>query len=170
MKNNFKFILSLLLVVLIAVGTFAGCDDKNVPVSEIPGDDITNTGEDVTNTGEGITNIGEGITNIGEGITNIGEGETVFRFEVTDDEGEVTVWNVHTDKETVGAALLEVELIDGEESSYGLMVTHVNGIRADFTEDNAWWAFLVDGEMSLVGVDSVAIKEGETYAFVYTPN
>ena len=156
MKNNFKFILSLLLVVLIAAGTFTGCDDKNVPVSEIPGEDITNTGEDVTNTGEDIT--------------NIGEGETVFRFEVTDDEGEVTVWNVHTNKETVGAALLEVELIDGEESSYGLMVMYVNGIRADFTEDNAWWAFLVDGEMSLVGVDSVTVKEGEIYAFVYTPN
>ena len=36
----------------------------------------------------------------------IGEGAKVFRFEVTDGEENVNVWNVNTDAETVGAALV----------------------------------------------------------------
>ena len=100
---------------------------------------------------------------------NIGEGSTVFTFEMTDEDGNVSAWNVHTNEATVGAALLGVGLIDGDVSDFGLMVTHVNGIRADFTEDGAWWAFYIDGEMAMAGVDSTDIEEGTSYAFVYTP-
>ena len=99
---------------------------------------------------------------------SIGEGATMFRFEVTDDEGLVTVWHVHTNAATVGDALLEVGLIEGNTSDFGLMVIYVYGLRADFVEDGAWWAFYIDGEMALAGVDTTEIKEGVTYAFVYT--
>jgi len=102
------------------------------------------------------------------GLQNIGAGATVFLFEVTDDTGNVNSWNVHTDETTVGAALVDVGLIEGTESEFGLMVFYVNGIRADFDEDGAWWAFFIDGEMAMVGVDSTDIEEGVTYAFVYT--
>jgi len=102
------------------------------------------------------------------GAQNIGEGATVFLFEVTDGEGNVTSWNVSTNVATVGEALVEVSLIEGEISDFGMMVSHVNGIRADFVEDGAWWAFYIDGEMAMVGVDSTDIEEGVTYAFVYT--
>ena len=100
---------------------------------------------------------------------SIGEGATVFLFEVTDSVGNVTSWNVNTNAETVGDALVEAELIEGDVSDFGLMVTHVNGLRADFMEDNAWWAFYIDGEMAMAGVDSINIEEGVTYAFIYTP-
>ena len=103
------------------------------------------------------------------GAQTIGEGATTFIFEVTDGDGNVSVWNVHTNESTVGDALTGVGLIHGDVSDFGLMVTHVNGIRADFTEDGAWWAFYVDGEMAMVGVDSTDIEEGAVYAFVYTP-
>jgi len=100
---------------------------------------------------------------------DIGEGAKIFRFEVTDGEGNVNAWNVKTDAETVGAALTEVGLIEGTVSDFGLMVTHVNGVRADFVEDAAYWAFYVDGDFAMAGVDSTDIEEGVTYAFVYTP-
>ena len=103
-------------------------------------------------------------------LQEIGQGSTVFRFEVTNDEGSLSVWNVSTDETTVGAALLSVGLIDGDDSEWGLMVTHVNGLRADFNEDDAWWAFYIDGEMAPAGVDATDIEEGVTYAFVFTPN
>ncbi|MCL2662610.1 MAG: DUF4430 domain-containing protein [Oscillospiraceae bacterium] len=99
----------------------------------------------------------------------IGEGAIAFIFEVTDSDGNVSIWNVHTDETTVGAALVGVGLIEGEMSDFGLMVSHVNGLRADFVEDDAWWAFYVNGEMAMVGVDSTDIEEGASYAFVYTP-
>jgi len=103
-------------------------------------------------------------------VQEIGQGSTSFRFEVTNDEGALYVWNVSTDETTVGAALLGVGLIDGDDSEWGMMVTHVNGLRADFNEDDAWWAFYIDGEMAMAGVDATDIEEGVTYAFVFTPN
>jgi len=90
-------------------------------------------------------------------------------LEVTNADGNVTSHTVQTTEETVGAALLKEGLIDGDESEFGLMVLFVNGIRADFVEDNAWWAFYIDDEMAMAGVDSTDIDEGVTYKFVYTP-
>jgi len=100
---------------------------------------------------------------------DIGEGTTVFLFEATDGEDNTVSWNVHTNAATVGDALFDLGMIDGSFSDFGLMVSHVHGLRADFDEDSAWWAFYIDGEMAMVGVDSADIEEGVTYAFVYTP-
>jgi len=97
------------------------------------------------------------------------QGEKTFVFEVTDADGNVTSQTIRTTEATVGAALVDEGLIEGEVSDFGLMVTHVNGIRADFVEDEAWWAFYIDGEMAMAGVDDTDIEEGVTYAFVYTP-
>lgn len=102
-------------------------------------------------------------------VQDIGIGETVFYFEVTDDDGIVSLWVVHTNHTTVGAALVEVGLISGDETDFGLMVTYVDGLRADFNEDGAWWAFYIDGEMAMTGVDATEIEAGVTYAFVFTP-
>ena len=97
------------------------------------------------------------------------EGEKSFTFEVTDADGNVSSQTIRTTETTVGAALINEGLIDGDVSDFGLMVTHVNGIRADFVEDEAWWAFYIDGEMAMAGVDATDVEEGVTYAFVYTP-
>lgn len=104
-----------------------------------------------------------------ENMNDIGEGANVFTFKTIDGDGNESIWRVHTGKTTVGEALVEVGLIDGENSEFGMMVSHVNGIRADFVEDDAWWAFYIDDEMAMVGVDSADIEEGITYAFIYTP-
>ena len=99
----------------------------------------------------------------------IGEGTMSFIFEVADDKEDITVWKVHTNETTVGAALIEVGLIDGTVTDFGLMVEYVNGLRAEFNEDNAWWAFYIDGEMAMQGVDDTIIEEGTMYAFIFTP-
>ena len=61
----------------------------------------------------------------------LGEGQTKFTFTVVDKDGNETNFEIHTDQETVGDALLELELIAGEESEYGLYIKTVNGITAD---------------------------------------
>jgi hypothetical protein len=132
------FTLPFILVVLIAVTALTGCTGNTGP-GESP--DTTQS---------------------------IGQGGTVFRFEVTDNEETVTAWDVRTDEATVGAALLAVGLIDGDMTDFGLMVMYVNGLRANFNEDGAWWAFYINGEMAMAGVDSTDIEPEITYAFVYT--
>ncbi|MCL2563708.1 MAG: hypothetical protein FWE08_06705 [Oscillospiraceae bacterium] len=103
-----------------------------------------------------------------DAVAEIGQGETVFRFEVTDPDETVTAWDVHTDEATVGAALFAVGLIDGDETAWGLMVTEVNGVVADWDANGAFWGFFIDGEFAVTGVDATYIAPGVTYAFVYT--
>lgn len=95
----------------------------------------------------------------------LGEGQTKFMCNVVDSEGNETNFEIHTDKETVGEALLEVELIAGEEGDYGLYVKEVNGITADYDVDKTYWAFYIDGEYASTGVDSTKVEEGKTYTF-----
>ena len=97
--------------------------------------------------------------------TVLGEGQTVFTFNVTDADGNETNFEIHTDKETVGDALLELDLIAGEDSEYGLYVKTVNGITADYDKDQTYWAFYVNGEYAQTGVDSTNVTAGHTYSF-----
>lgn len=95
----------------------------------------------------------------------LGSGEKSFDFSVTDKSGETTYFEIRTDEKTVGEALLKLGLIAGEDSGYGLFVKKVNGVVADYDTDKTYWAFYVNGEYSMSGVDTTTIKEGESYAF-----
>lgn len=98
-------------------------------------------------------------------VTKLGEGDTTFDFLVVDLDGNEIKFEISTDKATVGEALLDVELIAGEDSEYGLYVKTVNGITLDYDADGKYWAFYVNDEYAMSGVDSTDIVEGDTYAF-----
>lgn len=95
----------------------------------------------------------------------LGEGSTKFNFTVVDKEGKETACEIHTDEKNVGAALLKLGVIEGEEGPYGLYVKKVNGITADYDVDSTYWAFYIDGEYAMTGVDVTEISEGSSYAF-----
>lgn len=100
--------------------------------------------------------------------TVLGEGNTVFYFSVVDGAGEETRFEIHTDETTVGAALLALNLIEGEDSQYGLYVKKVNGISADYATDGTYWAFYENGDYALSGVDTTNVTAGASYAFKVT--
>ncbi|NBJ94850.1 DUF4430 domain-containing protein [Parablautia muri] len=95
----------------------------------------------------------------------LGEGSKQFALTVTDQEGVETKFEIHTDQETVGEALVEIGLISGDESEYGLYVKTVNGVTADYDKDGVYWAFYINGEYATAGVDATAIEEGNSYSF-----
>ncbi|HBK26816.1 MAG TPA: hypothetical protein DDY90_08955 [Clostridiales bacterium] len=99
------------------------------------------------------------------GVVSMGEGETKFLFDVVDPDGKESHFEIHTDEKTVGAALLSLGLIAGEDSDYGLYVKTVNGVTLDYDKDGKYWAFYVDGEYAATGVDSTDITAGATYTF-----
>ncbi len=99
--------------------------------------------------------------------TVLGNGEKTFTAEVEAGE-EVVVFTVNTDKKTVGEALTELMLVDGEEGPYGLYVKAVNGITADYDVDKSYWAFYIGEEYATSGMDTTEITEGATYRIVYT--
>ena len=100
--------------------------------------------------------------------TVMGEGTTTFYLTVRNTDQSVTRFQINTDASTVGEALLALELIAGDESEYGLYVTSVNGITADWDTEKAYWAFYIDGEYAATGVDATEIAAGVTYELVKT--
>ena len=98
---------------------------------------------------------------------SFGDGAKVVVVEVKAEDQTVT-FTLNTDKDTVGAALLEHELIAGEESEYGLYVKTVNGMLADYDIDQSYWGFYIDGEYAMSGVDTTEIVEGSVYKLEYT--
>ena len=93
----------------------------------------------------------------------LGEGAHSFTLEITDADGKTITATINTDEETVGAALLKLNIVQGENSEYGLYVKTVNGITADYDKDQTYWSFYIDGEYAQTGVDMTAITDGSTY-------
>ena len=146
-KRTFKKALSLTLcMMLIAVMALftSGCGDKK---------NQTDTERPMTQESE------QNDWNV------LGEGKNQFKFTVTDADGTESFFEIHTDKTIVGEALLELELISGEEGAYGLYVKTVNGITADYDADGTYWAFYINDQYALSGVETASIKAGETYSF-----
>jgi hypothetical protein len=95
-----------------------------------------------------------------------GKGEKTITVTVKAGEDSV-VFTINTDKSTVGEALLEHDLIAGDEGAYGLYVKFVNGIRADYDTDKAYWAFYINGEYAMTGVDTTEIDTTAAYMLEY---
>ena len=143
-KKALSFILCIVLITAIALFTTACNDNKTT--------DTTTTEGAVSTTEAAKTTV-------------LGEGETKFTFTVVDLEGNEAAFEINTDKKTVGDALLDLGLIAGDESEYGLYVKTVNGTTLDYDKDGAYWAFYVDGEYATSGVDTTDIVAGTTYTF-----
>ena len=93
------------------------------------------------------------------------EGDQSFTFIVVDLDGKETSFDLTSEAETVGEALLEEGLIAGEDSQYGLYVKTVNGLTLDYDKDGAYWAFYEGDTYANSGVDSTSIEDGQTYSF-----
>lgn len=156
-KKLLSLILSTMLIVAMAFSmTACGGIDTEKPNTE---------GQNVAGTENNVEDDVQGENGTQTDVTVLGEGATVFTFVVVDGEGNEKTFEIHTDKTTVGEALLELELIDGEDGDYGLYVKSVNGITADYNVDGTYWAFCINGEMAMTGVDSTNVEAGVTYSF-----
>ncbi len=92
----------------------------------------------------------------------VGTGAKTVTVAVCAEDKTVTL-TVKTDKETLGAALYELELVN-DPSFFDTM----NGIKADWNANSAYWAFYVGDDYASVGINETVINGGETYKFVYT--
>ena len=105
------------------------------------------------------------ITDDGSEAKVLGVGALQFNFNVVDGEGKVTKYVINTDKTVVGQALLDLQLIEGDEGEFGLYVKKVNGIEADYDKTGTYWAFYENGAYAAKGVDQTTVEIGTTYEF-----
>lgn len=148
-KNILSVVLSIVLIAAVAL-TMSGCSDKK-PID---------SPEDVT-----LLSPNNAEATEPDGTITLGEGEVSFLFNVTDHQGNVTKFKISTDEKTVGDALIKEGLISGDEGDYGLYVKKVNGIELDYDTHGKYWAFYVNGEYGMTGVDMTEIENGALYEF-----
>ena len=99
--------------------------------------------------------------------TTLGTGEKTVTLTVSA-KGKDVVFTILTNADNMRDALLSVGLIDGEQQGIGYLISHVNGMRADYTLDGAYWGFFQGGEYMMTGVDNTPISGGEAFELVYT--
>ena len=97
--------------------------------------------------------------------TEFGKGSKTVVVSVKVDESEVS-FTIHSDKTYLADALLEHNLIEGDEGEFGLYVKKVNGIVADYDIDKTYWGFYKNSEMMMVGVSAAEFFDGEHYELV----
>ena len=86
-----------------------------------------------------------------------------FKVIVTDLEGNETTFEYTSSASNVGEVLVAEGLVVGHDADYGLYIDSVNGIAADWDNDQTYWAFYINGEYAMTGVDQTPIADGETY-------
>ena len=99
------------------------------------------------------------------------EGSKAITIEVVDDEQKNVTYDVKTDAEYLRQAMEEAAGLEfsGSESEYGMMVTTVNGVTADYNVNGAYWSFYVNGEYCNYGIETQPVLDGDAFRIVYTP-
>ena len=88
-----------------------------------------------------------------------------FTFEIVYPDGKTESCTIQSEAATVGEALMELGLIEGEDGPYGLYVKNVNGVELDYDTHGMYCAFYVNGEYGMSGCELTEIEDGATYAF-----
>ena len=91
-------------------------------------------------------------------------------IEVVDDKQQQSDYVVGSDAKTLKEAmdLAEGLTYSGDDSEYGIMITTVNGVRADYDKDGAYWAFYVNGEYCNYGIEEQPVNDGDVFKIEYT--
>lgn len=88
---------------------------------------------------------------------------TVVYADATEKEFEID-----TDAGFLADALLEEKLIKEDEYKSGFY-NYIDGVRADYTKDGAWWCVTKKGEMTNEGMNDLVITDGDEFEITYTP-
>lgn len=161
--KNFNKVLSLLLALMIAASVMILASCNSTGSTSTPSDGEQSQVNDGSPSAD---------TSVEAPITSSAAGEEqyayTFTFVVVDSQGASTNFTIKTNETTLRKALEQEGLIKGSESEFGLMVEEVNGIRAVYAEDQAYWALYIGEEYAMTGVDSTMVENGATYKFVYS--
>lgn len=96
------------------------------------------------------------------------QGSKAFTVEVVHADGSSKTFSYRTDEEYLGTVLQAVGLIDGEMGPYGLTIFSVDGERAVWEENGAYWAIFVNGEYGMTGVDTTPVNDGDVFKLEFT--
>lgn len=98
----------------------------------------------------------------------VAEGAKTISVTVVHADGSEKQFQYHTDEEYLGPVLLAEGLAEGEDGPYGLTIYVVDGEKADWNENQSYWALYIGEEYAATGADSTPVKDGDSFKLVYT--
>ena len=96
------------------------------------------------------------------------KGAKEYAVTVIHSDGAKNVFLLDTDAEVLAEALMEAELIAGEDGPYGLTLITVDGEDAVWDTDNAYWCIYIGEEMATVGISAIPVYDGSAFTLEYT--
>ncbi|MBR2634735.1 MAG: DUF4430 domain-containing protein [Clostridia bacterium] len=150
--------LCMMLACLLILCSFFSCDLAEESGTESKTAEETQSAEEIAAEGHWKEAVYRKSTELGSGSKTVSV--------TVEADGKKIVFTLHTDKETLGEAMQEHSLLEGEESAYGLYVKKVNGILADYDVDQYYWSLQKDGVPLMTGVDGTAIEASDHFEWV----
>ena len=83
-------------------------------------------------------------------------------------DGSEKQFRYRTDEEYLGSVLLAEGIVQGEDGPYGLTIYVVDGERADWNENQSYWALYIGQDYATTGADSTPVHDGDSFKLVYT--
>ena len=98
------------------------------------------------------------------------EGSKSVTIEVVNSEKESVKYELKTDALYLAEAMEEAEGLEyeTEDGPYGLTVLSVNGERAVYDENGAYWGFYVNDEYCNYGISEQPVNDGDYFKIEYT--
>ncbi len=93
--------------------------------------------------------------------TTLGDGAKSVKVKISAGEESIVI-TIKTDKATLSEALLEHSLVNDES-----FFDTANGIKADWSKNQAWWGVYEGGKATSVGINELAATNGAEYELVY---
>ena len=84
------------------------------------------------------------------------------------EDGSSKDFHYSTDEEFLGPVIMNEGLVEGKMAEYGLYIKAVDGVRAVWEENNAYWSIYVGDEPAITGADAIVIEDGGVYKLVFT--
>lgn len=99
-------------------------------------------------------------------------GTKAITVDVIYEDSSSESYQIDTEAEYLEQALEGADglTIEGSRTDqFGLMIETVNGVRAVYDKDQAYWSIELNGEPCNYGVSQQPIRDQEHYSLVYTP-
>ncbi len=89
-------------------------------------------------------------------------GAKAVTVQVIHKDGSAKDFELHTDQEFLGRAMVEGQVVEDNQSAYGLYILTADGETAD-ESNQEWWQVTKDGEYLMTGADETPIADGDHF-------
>ena len=59
-------------------------------------------------------------------------------------------------------------LVEDNQGAFGLYILVVDGERAEYETDGAYWSLMKNGEATTTGASETPVSDGDSFSLVYT--